>query len=185
MIDKETLNSKSGGFFSMKTYKQSEINVELIKAEFPDVYEAIVEGTKAGLSASFESEALKTAEDSIAANRNRTIGLAKVHFGEKDGEQFEQLLESGITVEQYKAVVDIRGEEKGGDAEKKGEMLGAIQKAGENLDAGQGGEIATEKDFMSMVREYQEAHNCKYRDAMLEVRKAHPKAHAQYLKSVN
>ena len=70
------------------------------------------------------------------------------------------------------------------EAGKREELLNAIEKAGD-VEVGTGGDVKVAKDFPTMIAEYRAQYGCSYQDALLAVRKAHPKAHEDWIKSVN
>jgi len=179
--------NKTGGIFTMKNdqIKFSDLTADILRAENPDLVKAIETAARADAEAKIRemaSEATETLQDQGC----RIIGLVKLHFGAEAGQKFEKVVESGVTVEQYQAISALNppSEKKSDEAGKRDELLTAIEKAGD-LNVGTGGDVKTSKDFQTMIAEYRAQFNCSYKDALLAVRKAHPKAHEDWIKSVN
>ncbi len=153
--------------------------VEELEAMYPD------------LTSRLRQQAIDDAQaDTADAEKERIIGLANVHFGEEAGSRFAAIINTGVTVEQYKA---IRGDappegeaaESKKVAEEKAKMLEALHNAApENPGAG-ASQPGGSKDFMAMVEEYQAMHKCTKAEAMAAVMKADPKAHEEYIARVN
>jgi signal peptide peptidase SppA len=188
LIDFETNNDEKRGFFIMNDDKQikiSDLTLDMLAAENPGLVKQISEAAKNDAEEKF-GDRMKQSADDAAAETGRIVGLAKVFFGEDKGAKFEKVVDSGITVEQFEAVNALNpDEDKKADDGKRDEMLDAIKDAGAN-DIETGGDVSGgTKDFMAMVSEYQRANNCKYTEALLAVRKAHPDAHSDYIKKVN
>lgn len=176
--------SATGGNITMadkKELKISDLTADMLRAENPDLFKSIETAARDAAEVK-----VKDAEDEVKGNTSRILGLAKLHFGADAGEKFEKVVLSGVTVEQYEAISALNppSEKKVDEAGKREELLTAIEKAGD-VQAGTGGDVKVAKDFRTMVAEYRAQKNCSYKDAMLAIRRAHPKAHEDYIKSVN
>lgn len=177
---------KKGGFVTMengKGIKISELTVEMLTEENPKVVKAIADATRADVEKDVEDIVARNTER-VAESEKRIVGLAKAIFGEDEGAKLEKVIQSGITVEQYEAIADLQPKTENKGDDKRGEILDELKKAGAE-DVGTGGDVGTKKDFPTMVTEYQRANGVKYTEALRAVRKAHPEAHSEYLKSVN
>ena len=118
--------------------------------------------------------------------KDRIIGLAKIHFGEESAGKFEAIINTGVTVEQYQAIrpEPVPSEEEQAINKAKDGMLAAIQEAGaENPGAGEGD--GGEKDFMALVEEISTTKKISKTEAMKQVAKTHPKLHQAYVKKSN
>jgi hypothetical protein len=154
-----------------------------LAATFPDLFKEIQDKSfQEGVDSVDTFEAIETAEQN---ERDRVLGLVSAKFGDEEGDKFKALVETGVTVDQFKAIADANPAQPEGD--KKDEILEAITEAGadnpgsdHNADLGTGG-----KGFLQMVNEYMGANGCKRVEAMQAIIKSHPDKHAEYIKSVN
>lgn len=144
------------------------------------------------LAQALRDEGAKTVntEDAITTERDRVLSIATVHFGAEAGGRFTDIVTSGVTEAQYKAICGDKapGAPEPGKIDGKKEVLDALKNTGaENPGANNGNENLNsgEKDFMALVEEHMATFQCKKTDAMAAVMKKHPKAHAAYLQSVN
>ena len=128
----------------------------------------------------------KIQTEATTAEKDRIIGLAKVHFGEESAGQFEAIINTGVTVEQYQAIrpEPIPSEEEQSINKAKDGALAAIAQTGaQNPGAGEGD--GGDKDFMSVVEETMAAKKIGKVAAMQMVAKSHPKLHQQFIKKAN
>jgi signal peptide peptidase SppA len=128
----------------------------------------------------------KVQTEATTAEKDRIVGLAKVHFGEETAGKFEAIINTGVTVEQYKAIrpEPVQSEEEQAINKAKEGTLAAIAQAGaENPGAGEGD--GGEKDFMAIVDETMATKKVSKFKAMQMVVKSHPKLHQQYIKDAN
>ncbi len=129
-----------------------------------------------------QSVDLKLSEQKGAEiERGRIVGLAMAFLGEEDGKQFEHIIASGITVEQYKSVA---GERKPKESEKKKEMLDAINNAGAD-NPGAGGGDRGKKNYFQLVAEIMVERKCSRFEAMKEANRRHPEARTAMLQEAN
>ena len=164
--------------------KISDLTVDMLRAENPDLIKSIETAARADA----EKGMKETVDNAVAMAKetgDRMIGLANLYFGADETDKFEKLVNSGVTVEQYEAIAAINPKaDKSAEGGKRDEMLAAIQKAGD-MEVGTGGDIKVSKDFQTMIAEYRAQTGCSYQNALLAVRKANPKAHEDWIKSVN
>jgi signal peptide peptidase SppA len=177
-------------YLSTKTTKKEAETMEFktiqeLKKAYPELCDKLIEEGAAGVNK--EDIRKKAAED----ERGRILGLAAVQFGQ-DGEKFKAIVDSGVTVEQFKAIQatlpaqpDPDGAESAAVQAAKDQMLDALHQGSPENPGANNGVQNNEKNFMTMVKEYQSVHKCGRVAAMQEVMKEHPEAHAAYLKSVN
>lgn len=184
-VEAEKSLNQQGDFEMKNELKISDLTADILRAENPDLVKSIETAARADAEKSMK-ETVDKASAMAKENGDRMIGLAKLYFGADEGEKFEKVVASGVTVEQYEAIsaINPKAETRTAENDKRDEMLQAINKAGD-MEVGTGGDIKTAKDFPTMVAEYKAQYKCSYRDAMLAVRKAHPQAHEDYIKSVN
>lgn len=151
-------------------------SVKELKSAFPDLtVKLIQEGV--------DSVDVRAAVDmAVKAETERILGLAGIQFD--DGGKFKALVESGVSVDQFKAVKDLQPK-KSEDQEtdpKAAEMLDELKKANAQ-DPGQGGDAGdTPKDFISAAKAIKEAEKCGHREAFSKAAKRFPalyEAHAK------
>ncbi len=109
---------------AIETYEQ-------LKAAAPEILKAAEDTAREdGVKSVDLGPATKEAAE---AERARILGMAEVHFGEDAGAKFKALVESGISVEQYKATVAAIGKpepDKGAEEEARKAALEALKAAG-------------------------------------------------------
>lgn len=163
-------------------------NVEQLRTEYPELVKQIEDNARAGVD-------LKTVETQAAAAENsRIVGLAKIQFGEEEGEKFANVVKSGVSVEQLKAVTAINGKrevaaQKSDEQESiesaKAETLEAIKAAGP-ANPGSDGNLKTAKQtYMQAVDEYQREKKCSRFVAMQEINRRNPQLRQDYIKAIN
>ena len=160
--------------------------VEQLAAAYPDLTAAVREqGAK---SVDIEGARKEASENASRVEKDRILGLAGVHFGAEAGEKFSAIVNTGVTVEQLKA---IRGSEPAGpsasaEENKRKELLAAIKGTGAAPVGADGkGSAAEGKDYMALVNEYRAQHECTMTEAMKEITAKYPDKHREYIKSVN
>lgn len=163
--------------------------VQELKKAYPDLSAKLIEEGAAGVN----QDDIRSG--AAAAEKDRILGLAIVQFGEETGDKFKAIVESGVSVDQFKAIQATlpkpaapaaeTGQEATAVAQAKNEMLEAMHQAAPENPGANNGTQQTEKNFMTLVKEYQSVHKCGRVAAMQEVMKEHPEAHTAYLKSVN
>lgn len=153
---------------------------EELTAMFPELAAAVrQQGADSVDTGKIQNEAVTTEKD-------RIIGLAKVHFGEETAGKFEAIINTGVTVEQYQAIrpEPVPSQEEQAIGKAKEGLLAAIAQAGaQNPGAGEGD--GGEKDFMALVEETATTRKISRTDAMKLVAKSHPKLHQAYVKKAN
>jgi len=161
--------------------KEIEIKtIEQLAATYPDL---VAEIHKRGVSSVDVKSLKETAElEATTAERDRIVGLVTVHSGEESGEKLRAIIESGVTVDQFKAIKALEPEKI--DDPIKDKMLEAITDAGAD-NPGPGNGEPDPKDYLSLVREYQVANSVTKFEAMKEINKQYPDARKSFLKKVN
>lgn len=163
-----------------------ELTPDVLKSENKGLFESVyTQGFDAGIE-SVDSD--KAVAEAVAGEKTRLLGLASAVFGEEEGKKFESLVESGVSVEQYKAISGLskQPDESGaddGETKAQEKALNALENSGAE-DVGHGGNQTDDKDFMGQVKALQEAEGIPYSDAWIRVRKDYPELHAEYIKSV-
>jgi signal peptide peptidase SppA len=144
-----------------------------------------------------ESAAKKAAEDARAETakleRKNLIELLKIQLGEETATEFSKLLDSNITPEQLEAVKKLTKDPESDpnpdadtEAAAQAAALEALQGSGaENPGADPTGAGGSEKDYMTMVREYQAEHECSIYDAMRKIDKLNPELRKTYIRKAN
>lgn len=116
--------------------------------------------------------------------RERVLGIAVVLAGDDLGGKLADIVKSGVSVEQFKAIHAVAAPVAATVDPKKAEMLEAIVAAGaENPGAG-GGESG-KGDFWSLVDARMAEKKCSKAQATREIRKEQPEAHAEMLRKAN
>jgi hypothetical protein len=161
------------------------LTVEDIRAQHGELVAQIEEAARLGVDTEKVASAARDSE------RERILGIAAVQFGEEEGERFRAVVETGVTVEQFKAIKGAApvqakaGGSKEAD-EVKAQMLGVIQGAGaENPGVGGGDSNSATVDYMQEVSAYQSANKCSKFEAMAAVNRKNPQLREAYLKKVN
>ena len=126
-----------------------------------------------------------------ATERDRILGLVAIQFGEDAGTRFKTLAESGISVEQFRAIRALNPETApapaaGKEQQTKEQLLAALATSGAP-DVGADGKPLTQgdKDYMTLVEEYMTVHTCSKVAAMQAVTAAHPELHREFIKKAN
>ena len=169
--------SKNKEILSMDE-NQTPTTVEELTAAFPKLVAEIRKKDADSISAA------KT--EAVTAEKDRIIGLAKVHFGEETAGKFEAIINTGVTVEQYQAIrpkPEESEEEQAINKAKEGALAAIAQAGADNPGAGKGS--GEDKDFMTVVEETMAAKKIGKVKAMQMVAKSQPKLHQQYIKSFN
>lgn len=183
-IRTRSVKNKTKGMQPGKEGKMKEFeSLGELAAAYPDYADQLREEGKKSVN-------LKEAADTaVSAESQRILGLAGIHFGAEAAEKFKAIVSSGITVEQYRAVIPEGSEPAKAEAEKaETEMMNKLLEAittqtGQQM-PGMGGDSTGPQDFMAIVEEYRAKHNCSKTEAMLKTAAAHPEVHEQYLNSL-
>jgi signal peptide peptidase SppA len=171
-----TTKFKEERFMLDKTKLENEaVTLKDLEGSFPELISQAKKEGAAGVD-------LETVKAEAAENeRTRILGLASVQFGEEEGARLANVVNTGVTVDQFKAISAVSPA--GKDTNKKSEMLDAIKKAGaENPGAGEQTQTG-EKDFMMLVEDYQAQHKVSKAQAIQAVSGKNPQAHSTWIKS--
>lgn len=130
----------------------------------------------------------ETVDTAVSGERQRILGLSGIYFGAGVSEKFEKIVGSGVTVEQYRAVipegfVPAQDEKERAEAKIMGELLGKITTETGQHRPGMGGEQKQPQDFMALVEAYREENKCNRSKAISMIAKTYPEAHEEYLRS--
>jgi len=181
--------------------EEEETNMEIkdlttLQSTYPDLCQALAD------------QAVETAradapdpDAAVAAETDRVLALARIHFGDESAEKFEAIVKNGINAEQYQSMAAaLRPDD--GDADdppdtaaataaaaatdpQVSQMLAAINNSGAPA-AGAGEGDDADLDFMGQVKALMaEDDKLTKGQAMAKVAQSHPKLHAAYLKKVN
>jgi signal peptide peptidase SppA len=181
MSDKKKSQFSLNANFDKGAKKMKFKTVEDMVAAYPEFTKVVFDQG----AASIDTE--KMSADSVKSECDRIFGFAEIFMGPENGKKFKEIVESGMTPEQYKIVAP---EPKFASSEEekdlKSSMLAAIKGAGAQ-DPGHESNSGTEsgKDFLTLVAEYQAMQKSSKTEAMQAVMKANPEKHEAYLKSVN
>jgi len=148
-----------------------EITLEKLEKDAP----ALLAEIKKAANAEGREEGLAEGEK-IGAEK--VIELAKAHF--KDGEKFEVLAKSGVTVEQYAAIKDLQPDVED-TADIKAKILAELEadKVGDP-GTGDGGTSNEPKDFMTAWKAIKKEDDCTAREAMSKAAKKFPKLYENH-----
>jgi len=159
---------------------------EQLAAAYPDLTAAVREqGAK---SVDLEGARKEASANAAQSEKERILGLAAVHFGAEEGDKFSGIVNTGVTVEQLKA---IRGSEPEGRAvsaedRKRDEILQALKGSGAPPVGSDGDAQAAEaKDYMTLVKEYHAQHECTMTEAMKQITAKYPQKQREYIKKAN
>ena len=181
---------KSGGFTASgkeKGMADSIITtIEQLATAYPDLTAAVREqGAK---SVDLEGARKEASANAAQSEKERILGLAAVHFGTEEGDKFSGIVNTGVTVEQLKA---IRGSEPEGrvvsaEDRKRDEILQALKGSGAPPVGSDGDAQAAEgKDYMTLVKEYHAQHECTMTEAMKQITAKYPQKQREYIKKAN
>jgi signal peptide peptidase SppA len=129
--------------------------------------------------------------EAAKAERERVLGITSVALGDEIGGKITAIVESGVTVEQYRAVgatLTPPTPAATADAALKAQLLAGIKGAGAaavGADAGATGAATGSKDYIALVDEYMAAHKCTRVEAMQAVTREHPEAQKDYIRKAN
>lgn len=150
-------------------------SVEQLTAEYPDLVEQIKKSAAAGATT-----------EAVNGERLRICGLVSIQFGSEPGDKFKKIVETGTTVEQFQAIRDLNPPQQKEDEEAKAraKALEALKQSGADNPGSGAGAGKTDKDFMTMVSEYQATHKVTKGTAIEAVQALYPQAHEAWLTSV-
>jgi signal peptide peptidase SppA len=174
----------------ISTRRQDEMKIETyeqLKAAAPEILKAAEDTARNDGVKSINFEGIqKEAADAAMA---KVIGMAEVHFGAEAGAKFKSLVESGISVEQYKATVAAIGQPPAAasnvaEEEARKAALATLKESGAQ-NPGSGNPPTGGKDYMILVEEYSAAHKCSKTEAMYAINKSHPQARQDFINKDN
>ncbi len=116
--------------------------------------------------------------------RERVLGIASALVGEDLGKKLTEIVKSGVSVEQFKAIHAVAAPAQVQADPKKAEMLDAIIAAGAE-NPGAGGADKGPQDYFALVDQVRKEKNCSMVEAMKEVNRKHPEARKQMLVKAN
>lgn len=146
-------------------------SVKDLKDAFPDLAAAILKEGK---------ESVDTA-GIIKAENSRILELAKVHFG-ADGDKFENLVKSGVTLEQYQAMKDLQPEPESKE-DMKAKILAELEK--DHVGDPGTGDDNSPKDFTAAWQEIKSADKCSTQQAMSKAAKQYPDLYTKHASGKN
>ena len=127
-------------------------------------------------------------KEAAAAESERVLGLVSAVVGDELGSKVAEIVKSGISVDQYKAVAAVAGKpakaEEDAEAKKRSEALAAIQAAGAD-NPGAGGGDTGKNDFFTLVSEEMSARKGRKSEAMAAVNQRYPEARAEMIRQAN
>jgi signal peptide peptidase SppA len=175
----------AGGVTSRKEKVMSEKTITVpttvgqLAAMYPDLIAQVQE--QAAKSVNLEPVRAEAAK----VEGERILGLVMIQYGEESGTKFKAVVESGTTVESYKAFRAMNPPEAKTETDedkKKAEILAAIQKSGaDNPGAGKT-DTASGKDFLTLVDECVAVDKISKGEAVRKVASLHPDKHQDYIK---
>jgi signal peptide peptidase SppA len=180
--ERKTKPYNAGGRASGKEFamdpKDIKTSVQLAAA-YPELVAQIRDEAAKGV------DLAKPRTEGASAEKERILGLAAIQFGEEPGGKFKALVDSGISVEAFKAVKALEPPpaktDESAEDKKKAEMLAAIKASGAaNPGAGKG-DTASGKDFLALVDEYEAVHKVPRHTALQKVMGLHPEKHREYI----
>lgn len=182
------LGYASGGETStrrMDSMKPEIKNYEDLKAAAPEILKAAEDTARADGVKSVDVE--KAKKEAASAQQVQVVGMAEIHFGAEEGAKFKALIDSGISVEQYKATVAAIGTPKPDKSAEEAARLAALEalKNSGAQNPGAGNPPDGGKGYMALVDEYRAMHKCSKTDAMMAVNISHPKARQEYIEKNN
>jgi len=154
------------------------ITLDRLEAEAPELVGKIRDAAAAAV----DMEPARA--EGAASERDRILGLAEVQFGEEQAARLKGLVDSAITVDQFKAVRALDPtpavEKIEPKTEKMDEMLTAIQAAGAanpGADSAPGGPVSFTAAWQGIKTEK----GCSAEQAMKEAVRTYPDLHAAFL----
>lgn len=116
--------------------------------------------------------------------RERVLGIAVVMVGDDLGKKLTEIVKSGVSVEQFKAIHAVAAPAPAQPDPKKAEMLEAIVAAGAE-NPGAGGGDKGPQDYFALVDQVKKEKGCSTVEAMKEINRKHPEARKQMLIKAN
>lgn len=155
--------------------------IEQIQSAYPDLCRQIADQAVAGVDTS----------GPVAAETDRILALAKIHFGDEAAGKFSAIVAGGISADQYRAMADALAPAEAGaddgaadpDKNFKNQMLDNLGNASAP-DVGAGGDNGPQT-FLAAVSAIMEADKCTKSQAMAKAASKYPDLHAAYITEVN
>jgi len=182
--------------YSMNIHTTKEVSkmefstVEQLTTACPDLVKKIQDASHQLGVESVDTQAV--AEEARTGESTRILGLVEIQFGADATAAFNTVVETGVTIDQFKAIKGTAPETPAGETPEaaaintaKGEMLAAIQNNAADNPGANNGVLGGDKDFMTLVQAHMAANNVKKGTAIMAVAKTHPKEHDVYLQSMN
>jgi signal peptide peptidase SppA len=171
--------------FEMGAKTMENVNtIEELIAQYPDLVKQIQDDAKADLN-----QAIQLSADN---ERERIMDLALARFGETEGEKFRAIVDSGITLDQFQATMAVVEPPADGNSieadsvnDAKAQMLEVIENAGAENPGFDSNSMASEADYMTLVKAYQKENRCSMFEAQMAVSRKNPEARQKYIQSVN
>jgi len=157
-----------------KNEVEMEITIEKLEKDFPELLQSIREDAVKGTS-----EELEKASN---AETERVFAIAGEFFGREKTEKFKKIIETGVTVEQLKAISELSAKEEVQPEKKddvKKEILKNLEVDGtENL----GSETKESKptNFMGAWQKIQKEEQCSSGDAMKKAVRLYPELYTKH-----
>ena len=170
--------------YYVKGVKMEIQTVEQLIEAFPNLVNQIQETAAKKAKSEAEAETKKAEHENI-------LKLIEIQFGKDEAGQFKTLLKTGVTAEQFQAVKNLNPEpdasddsddDSDDDAQKK--ALEAIQNAGAD-NPGPDAKNDSEKDYMTLCREYMAEHKVSMFEAQRAIDKLNPELREKFIKRAN
>ena len=164
------------------------LTIDDLRAEHSDLVKQIETDARAGVDIETPASEARKAECA------RVLGMVEVQFGAEQGEKFRAVVETGVTVDQFKAIKGTNPEPEttGTDTElnavetAKAALAAALEAAGpENPGFDANGNSEGGQDYMAAVNAYQRENKCTKFEAMQTVNRENPELRKSYLKKAN
>ena len=147
--------------------------------------DVLKQAEEAACKAGAESVDLEPArKEGADQERERVLGIAVVLVGDDLGKKLTEIVKSGVSVEQFKAIHAVAAPASAQPDPKKAEMLNAIVEAGAE-NPGAGGADKGPQDYFALVDQIKKEKGCSTVEAMKEINRKHPEARKQMLIKAN
>lgn len=163
------------------------MKMEDVKAQHPDVYDAIYESGVKSIRGTADAEKKSAVEAAVADRTTEIMALVGVVAGEETAAKLTKMVDAGVSAKQLEAIksAGLLGGKTDSGATSRQDILNAI--AG-NTNAPVGStepNVQADKPakFEALVEDYMRANNCKEGKAKLEVGAKHPELREAWLKS--
>jgi signal peptide peptidase SppA len=172
-----TKTAAAGVVAGKPTAKEQIMDLEKLKADHPDLVAQIEAAAREGM----------VVVATVTEERGRICALVSAAFGEEPGKKFAAVVEKGLTAEDIQSFgITFGGNESStADIESRKEILDGLKESGTKPLGKINGDASDKKDFETLVGEYQTDKGCGKSEAIKAIAKAHPEAHAAYIKKTN